>query len=576
MDYPFRNDRCIYKLGKLQNNILLFDIDSTQLQTYDKGYNDYITSSSESPLNIKCQSVVMNVVSSFDERYQFEKTITCVVRYFDGIDDFLKQLRENKYYVISKNFENRYFILNENKEYKMTYEFVINQNESYVEITFSSLSNYNYNVVNINYSYNSTEIGSNSCNYIFYKPLLSIIERNAARYVDGTLYYMTDMIANMDYLNDSISFTSTYDGQSISNVITFSEPFNAYCTYPIYELLKEPSNPFIAMIDIGSSRIYVGNDGGLFTNISIQTSEEQSSLDIVTVTMSELTSYDLIFGSTDDNKTYSSKYFYTYAKHLKDNKGNDVLGYRCVDYGMAEALVIEQISFGGEHKRYYVREGYESEFSFLGNFGTFNVSSDFGIPLQFESYDCKADCVIGTSFPMYIKFISSNECKTMIVLDDCLLSYSIRVEDTTNFTLTDNGNGNYTLCYIGTSDSLMSALVLDNDEREIIIPIIVDFNSGFITPTYAEIDSKGGNVIFNFVGITSDSVEILNHSNELVVSVTSDGIVATVSRNNTDNDLYYSIDVMNKDNGEIMTLTIKQHARVKTWVLTDGYICELA
>lgn len=383
------NTSCKYSYTKLKGVVYLLSEEHVKNVHIDNG-EAYIDGLTELPLRINGFNISLNEQSSLDERYRFQKTLTLSMHGYVAHSIF-----GGRYYAIVENEEGTYFMINVDFPAKITHTFNLGRDINQTDFTFASLSNFPTLKLNADFEAVAPPCLGYNVNGIdklqlleFEKAKLDTINKSVVS---------TESFKDIEFLRKSCTFQETYDGEKVTDTITFNIPFDSYKSDWQYRMLEFMTNKYAAIItpNGNDNLYYVGFNTGLEAEYSIQTASQNGESDIITITLVETS----VHGSTaaddwSDEQTTDTRWRYV------TNVG-DIVCWECVGLGQAMYLVQQEVdSFGTPTGNYKVLEGYESQYPNFHIVGTFTNEE------LFTNNACTQEdmCNITTDIPATINF----------------------------------------------------------------------------------------------------------------------------------------------------------------------------
>lgn len=369
---------CKYQYSKLKDRIYLVSEDHVKKIYIDNG-EAYISGLTEAPLLIEGFNIEFKEDTSLDERYLFTKTLTISKKGYASYKDF-----QGRYYAIIETVDGTFYMINVDFPSKVTHTFNLSKDTNQTDFSLTSLSN--YPTLRINYDFGSVPYECKGFNVSGIKglKLCEKIRTNVST-VNNTIYtYGANSgvdersFRTIEYLGESCTFQEAYDGDKVTDTITFDIGFDAYKTSWQYNLLEFIENLYSAIIESKGEediRYYSGFNHGLEPSYSIAANNGNSTSDIITITLvesSNIGSFKVDELTVTNNSSTSWRWIRKYGNHKT---------YECVEEGVAIYLVQEEVWANGTPTgRYKVKSGYENEFYYLNIVGTFDDEVTFYQP----------------------------------------------------------------------------------------------------------------------------------------------------------------------------------------------------
>lgn len=557
---------CQYKQLKLKDVVYLVSKSHTKFIVVDMNNNDaYIESLSEKPMALDCFNVQFTEEETLDERYKFTKRLTFSMNGYVPLD-YLQE----KYYAIIMTEDNTPYMINVDFPSKVTYTFTLDGNSYQTDFTFSSQSNFPTLKVSSRPIFFSKP--EKDCGYkISGIEDLYLVEKNHATISKAgdtaTVDLYTKHWRDVDFLKDSCSLQESFDGERITDTITFDIGFDNYMTSWHYNLLEFLENLYAArIISKGDNKNYFfGFNIGLQPSYNINASSSDNGSGKITVTLTETSAYGLTQAQNYVMHSHSNLH-YEFTKWARNVKG-----YECVRASYARYLLQKQVDgLGNPTGVYKALEGYREYFEGQG----LTIYDTFSETEEFPSQECTEECQLYTTIPSYIEY-NSVSCNTYTVSGQCDWSIDQLPSYITASPLSGVGNQNYNveICNTLTPTDIPvsgSFEIKCGNNSKIVFIKVVD-NDYFIQPTSKNINCLPQTIEFTFDSscpITITSIDpILNYNIGYGV------LTVTVPSNYTDFQKVWNISAEDC-NGKTQTVTIYQDKMYTRWFTVLGYLCD--
>ena len=556
---------CRYSYSKLKDVLYLVSAEHLKDVHIDNGeaYIDYIEGQEELPLRINGFNIQFNEETSLDERYKFQKTLTLSMHGYVNYKIF-----EGKYYAIIEDVEGTFWMINVDFPSRITHTFNLGKDTNQTDFTFSSLSNYPTLKLNADFEAVSPVClglnvhGIDKLELIeFEKAKLNTINRNVTS---------TEPFKKIEFLGDSCTFQEVYDGNRVTDTISFNIAFDNYKPSWRWNLLEFLDNKYSAIITPkgNDNKYYTGYNLGLNPSYTIQTASNNGESDIITITLVEMSSY----GSTaavDWDEEHSTETRWRYVKNI-----GETICWECVGYSLAKYLVKQETDlFGNPTGNYQVMEGYESQFSNLHIVGTFTEEE------LFQNTECATatTCDIQTNIPNAI-YYNAATCYTYNLKTSCDWEFDNIPNNITVSPSSGEANSSYTVSICNTvapsSTPLENYMTLNCCSTSRVINLRVQNELSCVRPLVQNINCLSQNVQFAFDG--DCNLVVTSISSALTYSFDGDYFVVNVPKNTEDLSRTYTISVTNCNcSTETTNVTIVQDKMYSVWSEDmTGYMCE--
>ncbi|MBP5421153.1 MAG: hypothetical protein J6Y78_01795 [Paludibacteraceae bacterium] len=553
------NNKCKYNYSKLKKVVYLISEEHTKGIHLDGAYA-YIDNISQLPLRLNGFDISLNEEASLDERYEFQKSVTLSMNGYVN-----HRLFEGRYYVILESEDGTFWMVNIDFPSRVTYTFNLSKDTYQTDFTFSSLSNYPTLRLIANFEAVAPPcIGFN----VYGIESLKMIEKDKTVLDTNnrTVYTYDDYFKDVEFLGNSCSYSSVYDGFKVQDTITFSIGFDAYKSAWHYNLIEFVNNLYSAIIVPKSSTntLYVGFNFGLEPSFTVSTSDQNDESDIVTITLRE-TSVEGLTAANDWTEEQSTETRWLYIK----NYGN-IVCWECVRKGKGRYLVQREVYANGTPTgRFKAKAGYESQYE-----DVLNIVDTFDDDELFDEPTCGGDaCEISTNMPLSMTFTDVT-CNTYSISSECdwhidNVPVGITVTPTSGvaesaYTITVCN----TVTPSGTTNGTFDIISGDNDK---VVNVEVTDETGILRPSTININCLEQTV--SFVYNSNCPITVTSIDSALTYSITNARLIVNVPRNYyTGSTKTYSITVRDCNNNT-QTVTINQDRTYEQWVATSNYIC---
>ena len=412
------NIPCAYDLGELTNFIYLYKFNSPILKYYtDKTTeNGLSTEIIGDGYLLYCDTISYTSNASSDSRFAFENTLTVQLSEKKHMTHYnvIQELLSSNWMVGISNKTGENFIINPEFPVEITYSYNFNDSDiaNVVNITFKVLQNTPTLYYN-NAFKNTYVLRDKPCSYTLGKiKSFKMIDydKSSVEYTKNG-FILNEIGENnlktIEFLDNSFIFTEEYNGETYSQTLSFTIPFNSYLYYFHYNLLEYLQNRYLGLIETSNGNfILAGFRQGLFPSYTINTNDTNDSLNSITITLrATYTSFSLV---ASDN----------FEIVIKPSKEYNVMFAECVDDIYTYTLIKEKNT-----NNYYCLSGFEEAFNGFNIVGTYNrYDTSFGFKLYNTNYDCTTSCVI-EGLPNTITFTKSGETKNFAVISSCVLGF---------------------------------------------------------------------------------------------------------------------------------------------------------
>lgn len=557
-NYKPSDNMCKYTYSKLKNVVYLVSRDHVKNVYIDNG-EAYCENITELPLRLNGFSITLNEESSLDERYRFQKTVTLSMHGYVS-----SRLFSGRYYVILESEDGTFWMVNIDFPSRVTYTYNLSNKINQTDFTFASLSN--FPTLKLNADFEAVEPPCLGFNIHGIKSLQLIEKDNAS--IDTrnkTVYTYGTSFKDIEFLGDSCTYSSVYNGLYVTDTITFDIGFDAYKSSWHYNLIEFTQNLYSAIITPKSSDnlFYSGFNFGLQPDFSVQTNDDNDSSDVITITLREMSEYGLT--AANDWREEQS----TQTRWVNVRQVGDTVCWECVARGKARYLVQREVlSNGVSTGNYRVLEGYESRYADI-----LNITETFDSDQIFDEASCSGEqCNMTTSIPLNITFTSAT-CYDYSFTSDC--DWSVTNDSFLSVSPSSGTAGNNytihvcnTLYPTGTTNTTFTITAGGNTR---VVNVTITNEASILTPSSHTINCLGGTVYFAYD--PNCPIEVTQASSGITYNLTQTQLIVNVPRNTTTSARTHTITVRNCEN-KVQTVSVNQDKVYENWVTVSGYLCD--
>lgn len=303
---------CEYQLGGLLGKIYLIHKNALKLAFKAKGIEVSVVSRQDGDIYVLEGSMVQfKQDETHNGKYRFTSTLEITIneQYKEPFFYGLRTLRTNQYYIIIEDKKGVQYLINPELFTKMTYEYAFSdENENACVITYNNVSNYPLLIFEENIEDNKSFLNERCVyNYgrvldllLFDRKLLKVKDDGCKAeelYIDGS-----DNINKVDHMKESLTFSEQYDGKDFISTLSFSIPLNDKYGWA-YNLIEEEDNRYKAILKTSNDNyIIIGNERGLQASYTIETSEDDSTPNVVKIKLEQRSQYPILY--TDELTQY--------------------------------------------------------------------------------------------------------------------------------------------------------------------------------------------------------------------------------------------------------------------------------
>ena len=544
-----------YNLNDLDNYVYIFEFDSPILNyiTDDGTDNSTAININSNGYRIYAEDVTYTVTSAIDNRFYFENELQLTL--LEDKDNthysLLNELINNNWMVLFKNKQGEVFVMNAEFPIQTTYEYTLSNSNTpnSLVITFKALQN----IPTMLYTSklpSTTILRERPCQYSNNQiTKLQMVDMEKAKVrVDNVGFSLTTDSSNIkDIEFNTIQFKDTFDGNTYTQQLQFTIPFNGYKYHFHYNLLEYINNRYYALIYTSNNNtILAGNKQGLFPSYSINNNT-------ITITLtSTYTTYSIL--STDNNAIDITP-TYTY-------KG--VIG-ECVNNLYTYTLLKEFDAEDNETGNYYALNGYSfDDYNVVGYYGQFDTR--FGIKLVNYNIQCSTLCNI-VGLPSSIILAESGATQSFNIQTECELTFEYPTE---SIDLQYN-NGTLTVTSIA-NEGTFNIIVTSQDGTRRTIRVVI--GNSDIQETTATIYITAEKQTVNIIpSLGYSNVHSITSNNPYTTNQQGNGYNVSIEENTSDLNQLNHLFIIKYQDGSTETITIIQDKIYYKYIATDNTLC---
>ena len=544
-----------YNLNDLDNYVYIFKFDNPILNyvTDDGTDNSTAININSNGYKIYAEDVTYTVTSAIDNRFYFENELQLTL--LEDKDNthysLLNELINNNWMVLFKNKQGEVFVMNAEFPIQTTYEYTLSNSNTpnSLVITFKALQN----IPTMLYTSklpSTTILRERPCQYSNNQiTKLQMVDMEKAKVrVDNVGFSLTTDSSNIkDIEFNTIQFKDTFDGNTYTQQLQFTIPFNGYKYYFHYNLLEYINNRYYALIYTSNNNtILAGNKQGLFPSYSINNNT-------ITITLtSTYTTYSIL--STDNNAIDITP-TYTY-------KG--VIG-ECVNNLYTYTLLKEFDAEDNETGNYYALNGYSfDDYNVVGYYNQFDTR--FGIKLVNYNIQCSTLCNI-VGLPSSIILAESGITQSFNIQTECMLSFEYPTEA---IDLQYN-NGILTVTSIA-NEGTFNIIVTSQDGTRRTIRVVI--GNSDIQETTATIYITAEKQTVNIIpSLGYGNVQSITSNNPYITNQQGNGYNVSIEENTSDLNQLNHLFIIKYQDGSTETITIIQDKIYYKYIATENTLC---
>lgn len=428
-----------YRIGNLKPHIYLVDKDTPVSYTIDNGAA--IVNSIDEGLVYKIEglSVSMSSEETIEGRFKFNNKVSITLKEntLTGLGEVLQIIREGLWKVVVEDKDKNLFIMNLDFNANLNYDYVFTDEPTTPnQCTLEFEVNSNFPTLKVNqFKTNITTLLHNPCEYMHGRVKSFMLSEYDLAYIirDDNLFsgvYVTGStpFKVIRFLPNTFSYRERFDGDKFNNTITFTIPLSDYQSYWQYNLIEFTKNKYVALFSTSAGNtIASGFDYGYFPSYTITTSDEDSTLNTITITLSSISYKPFAYNHMENPDDAINKDDNTVRKPVDSftHNGEVISTINCVSTTQAAyTLLQETTTTGVDLDRWWALEGWEDYYRNtygINIVGTYTLDDDFGFPLVFDDYSCylATACEFIQTPPKIINFTKNDNSLDFYIQSTC-------------------------------------------------------------------------------------------------------------------------------------------------------------
>lgn len=434
-----------YRIGNLQPFIYLLP-KNTSLINYSIDDNKCVVNSMNLGIVHKIEGVkvVFNETLNENNRFNFTSSVVITMKEQDGElwGVALEQMKKGNYYVVFEDKMGNQYIQTPEFTSVLSWQYLFTNGSldgNTCDLTWSVDSNVPAIILNERIAETDVLVRS-KCQYErgFCKNLRLCPKDYAYVQIGDNGNLIENIFTTggkefkaIGFIENSFTYRQTYKDNVYNEQITFSIPLSDYKYYFHYSLEEFKSNRFLALFEtmLGVT-VASGVEFGMFPTYTIQTSEEDSTLNIITITLNHIGQYGITYMSGTEPSIIADETIIKVPVYesLKDPVTSTVFRRTeiCVSstqaiYTILEAKTTTNQSTGG----YYVLDGYQDVYKNFNIIGIYTLTDELGLSLIHNSDACATEITCDWLKPLpntqvwvthgqTFDFVISSECDWQI------------------------------------------------------------------------------------------------------------------------------------------------------------------
>lgn len=588
--------QCEYNIGSLKNYIYLINSNNALIDYKIDNKINVNEIAAEHIYKIYGTNVILTEEETFENRFKFNTTVN--INIIESISEpwlyALNVMRDNNFYIVVENLKGTQFIQSVEFTSKFSYNYTFSTSSVGAHqnvLTFKCESNIPTMILNKNIVETQTLINE-KCNYNIGDAFDLRLCNFKSTYIKKLNDYQfeniytngTDRYELIEFNKDSFSFVEQYSNNKFIDTITFSIPLEKYKFSFHYNLIEFKKNRYTTTFRTkNGNTIASGFEFGYFPSFTIKTSEDESSPNIITITLKHEGNEPLYYSSDSDPYVVDTTSVRQPLITIKKNDGTTLECDSCINQTQGVHTLCQEYTVTGQPiNKYWCLIGYENVYSFLNIVGTYTMYDEFGKNMIFNSAKCavQQDCQIIQSLPVQIIFTKMGEVQSYVMESTCDWSLSGvpywlnasaingKANQKTQLTLTTTKNP--------TVEGENAVIIMTSGEDKRQCNVILQDISQWVSPLNINCTAIAQTIQSFLLGDTLSSDVSIVDNGGTVISINQKNISIQIQNNSSeDTAKTYRVVLKNNKLNETKTITIIQdHIYVEwKWLSESAYIC---
>lgn len=590
-----------YRIGNLKPFVYLLPKSTTLIEYHVDNTTPSVQSVNASTVHkIEGVKTVFNQTLNENTRFNFTSSVVLTMKEQDGElwGVALEQLRKDMFYVVFEDKEGKQYIQSPEFTSVLSWQYSFTNSTfdaNICELTFSVDGNVPTCILATKITETDTLI-RDLCQFerghcfnlrLCPKKYAYVNADSTGTLIDAIYTTNGQSFKQVDFIDNTFTYQQSYKDNQYTEQITFSIPFEEYKYNFHYNLEEFKNNRYIALFEtmLGVT-VASGVEFGLFPKYTIQTSEEDATLNTITFTLQHVGQYGMTYMSGKDPSIIEDKkilFTPISGGYITDpvTKG-EVFTEVCISdtqaiYTLLEAKTNTNQSTG----KYYVLEGYEDIYVNFNIVGTYTQADELGLSLIYNSNKCSTQLNCPWTTPLPNNAIWNTNGQTMEFTVNSACDWTIKSIPSW---LTNNGGTSgtagtdNTLSFTSntepTDTPLVGQIVLTNGTQDTIMNVTLQGKVDWVSPTVFNITALPQDVeiiLYESATITSRDISFLSN-----VKYSSGKITLTVQNNSSETLARTGTLTLTNSSGETALITINQDRIYTEWKVVNetDYVCD--
>lgn len=402
---------CRYRMGDLKPHIYLLDKTGATINVQVDNENINVSGlTGRAMYKLNGLKVRMTSEQHYEGRFRFNNKVEIEIyeNTLSAHTEVINFLRhDTEFYVVVEDKMGNFYLMNPEFPAYFTYDYVFTDNPvsaNTCTMTFESDSNFPSQLIQRFTPSFLTTLVQIPCAYIKGEVVSFQLTELGRAYIEETqdgqfsnIQYTAGLnpFVYINFIKNSFQFRERYDGKQFIHTVQFSIPLDDYKSYWEYALTEFTKNRYITLFQTASGNtIASGFETGYFPTYSIETSEESSILNLINITLTDISTTPMSYKHTGirDAVKNDGGSMGTPDNIITGVDGSTYITSICIDEQTKIYTLLQVVTRTGQKlDEYWVLQGWEEYYEnlHLNIVGTYTPESDFGFPLTFRDTTCK-------------------------------------------------------------------------------------------------------------------------------------------------------------------------------------------
>ena len=540
-------------------------------------------------------SFTQEMGNSSRHSYSGNTTITLKEQKGELWTDALESIAVGKWYVIFEDKENTRYLMTPEFYASISWTYTINNSTNdgnTCELSFKTDSNIPCSILEDSIVLSHTEsLSASLCTYEKGRiSSLKLIERgnvllnnyDGSKRLENVVTLNEKDFTTVEPIESTIVYRQDYNDGKYTDTLSFSIPLNKYRRYFPMALEEFKNNRYVAMIATEMDvTAFIGSEFGLYPKYTITSSEEDSNLNTIAITLTHNGNEGFSFTSDKEPSIIKDNTLVKVpVEDLTDpTTGYDLDTYVCVGSNTAIRTILEARTISNEPTgKYYVLQGYEEMYKNLNIIGTYTQNDSVGLSNTFVSERCNNHnlCKFVKKLPNTLNFYGNGYSVEAVLKAEC--DWTITEQPTWLEISPTSGKSN--------EETIITMTCLQDPSENPLNGRIVastEYNSTVCNTFLQTMPKWLDSLVYNIsarqqtveIPHTTDNITVVSYDSG-ITSVTKDKNLVYVKVSENPNETERTLSLVLSNGEENATVLINQSKLYVSWVVVNesDYVCD--